>query len=85
MTADVTSPPITHVPVQIEWAGGLPALTRMTRLFFEKYVPADAALAPAHAAGILDRLQNGSMPCDGAWPQDWIEVFERWTATQMLP
>ena len=23
MTADVTSPPITHVPVQIEWVGGL--------------------------------------------------------------
>jgi putative redox protein len=23
MTADVSSPPITHVPVQIDWAGGL--------------------------------------------------------------
>ena len=22
----------------------------------------------AHAAGILERLRNGSMPCDGAWP-----------------
>jgi len=33
----------------------------------------------AHAAGILERLRNGSMPCDGAWPQDRIDVFQRWT------
>jgi CDGSH-type Zn-finger protein/truncated hemoglobin YjbI len=31
-----------------------------------------------NAEGILERLRNGSMPCDGAWPPDWIEVFERW-------
>jgi len=39
----------------------------------------------AHAAGILDRLRNGTMPCDGAWPQDRVELFDRWTATQMQP
>jgi hypothetical protein len=39
----------------------------------------------AHAADILARLRNGSMPCDGAWPEDRVEVFERWTATQMRP
>ncbi len=39
----------------------------------------------AHAAGILDRLNNGSMPCDGAWPKDRVEVFERWATTQMQP
>ncbi|MEV6426420.1 CDGSH iron-sulfur domain-containing protein [Nocardia sp. NPDC051463] len=33
-----------------------------------------------HAAGILDRLQQGSMPCDGRWPQDHIDVFARWIA-----
>ena len=33
----------------------------------------------AHAAGILERLVNGTMPCDGAWPQDKIDVFRRWT------
>ena len=32
----------------------------------------------AHADGILARLRDGSMPCDGAWPQDRIAVFERW-------
>ncbi len=39
----------------------------------------------AHAADILERLGNGSMPCDGAWPRDRVEVFARWTTTQMLP
>ncbi|HEX4656929.1 MAG TPA: ferritin-like domain-containing protein [Streptosporangiaceae bacterium] len=39
----------------------------------------------AHAADILERLGNGSMPCDGAWPKDQVEVFARWTATQMRP
>jgi len=31
-----------------------------------------------NAAGILERLRNGSMPCDGAWPRERIDVFERW-------
>ncbi len=33
----------------------------------------------AHAAEILGRLRDGSMPCDGAWPPEKIEVFQRWT------
>ena len=32
----------------------------------------------AHAEAILDCLQNGSMPCDGAWPDDRIAVLQRW-------
>ncbi len=39
----------------------------------------------AHAADILERLGNGSMPCDGAWPKDRVEVFARWTTAQMPP
>jgi truncated hemoglobin YjbI len=39
----------------------------------------------AHAAGILERLRNGTMPCDGAWPQDKIEVFQRWTESGFRP
>jgi CDGSH-type Zn-finger protein/truncated hemoglobin YjbI len=39
----------------------------------------------AHAAEILRRLQDGSMPCDGAWPADRIEVFARWRDTGMQP
>jgi truncated hemoglobin YjbI len=39
----------------------------------------------AHAAGILDRLRNGTMPCDGAWPAEKIEVFQRWTESGFQP
>jgi CDGSH-type Zn-finger protein/truncated hemoglobin YjbI/ferredoxin len=39
----------------------------------------------AHAAGIAERLRNGTMPCDGAWPAEKIEVFQRWTETGFQP
>ncbi len=39
----------------------------------------------AHAAGILERLVNGTMPCDGAWPAEKIEVFRRWTESGFQP
>jgi hypothetical protein len=32
----------------------------------------------AHAAAILSVLQAGRMPCDGAWPADKVQVFQRW-------
>jgi CDGSH-type Zn-finger protein/truncated hemoglobin YjbI len=32
----------------------------------------------ANADAILKRLENGSMPCDGAWPKEKVEVFKRW-------
>ncbi len=36
-------------PTLFEWAGGLPALARMTRIFYQKYVPADPLLSPLFA------------------------------------
>lgn len=36
-----------------------------------------------HAQGILQRLQSGSMPCDGAWPREQVEVFQRWVTSGM--
>lgn len=33
----------------------------------------------AHSAAILERVASGSMPCDGAWPEDWVATFRRWT------
>jgi hypothetical protein len=30
------------------------------------------------ADSIVARLKNGSMPCDGPWPADKIQLFERW-------
>lgn len=31
-----------------------------------------------HADAILARLQAGDMPCDGAWPQEKVDLFESW-------
>ncbi len=33
-----------------------------------------------HADAILERLEAGSMPCDGAWPQEQIAAFRAWIA-----
>ena len=32
----------------------------------------------ARADLILKRLSSGSMPCDGAWPQEKVALFRRW-------
>jgi hypothetical protein len=37
----------------------------------------------ANAQAILERVNAGTMPCDGAWPSEWVEAFERWTQTGM--
>jgi hypothetical protein len=37
-----------------------------------------------HAAAILARLEQGSMPCDGAWPADRVDLFRSWL-TQGAP
>ena len=34
-----------------------------------------------NADAILARIKGGSMPCDGAWPQARVELFERWIAS----
>jgi CDGSH-type Zn-finger protein/truncated hemoglobin YjbI len=39
----------------------------------------------AHAADIARRLDDGTMPCDGAWSAARIEVFKRWAGTGLLP
>jgi hypothetical protein len=31
-----------------------------------------------NAEAILDRISDGSMPCDGEWPQEQIDLFQRW-------
>jgi hypothetical protein len=39
----------------------------------------------AHAADILSRLRDGSMPCDGAWTAAKVDVFSRWLDTGTRP
>jgi CDGSH-type Zn-finger protein/truncated hemoglobin YjbI len=38
-----------------------------------------------HAAEILRRLENGSMPCDGAWPKSQVNTFRRWIESGTSP
>jgi hypothetical protein len=38
-----------------------------------------------NADAILGRLRNGSMPCDGAWPDDQIERFQGWIESGKQP
>jgi truncated hemoglobin YjbI len=34
-----------------------------------------------HADAIVARLGAGTMPCDGAWPEERIDLFQRWMAS----
>jgi truncated hemoglobin YjbI/CDGSH-type Zn-finger protein len=45
-------------PTIFEWAGGSPALLRMTRLFYEKHVPQDPLLAPLFATMSADHPER---------------------------
>jgi hypothetical protein len=31
-----------------------------------------------NANAILGRLRAGTMPCDGAWPDEQVDLFQRW-------
>jgi hypothetical protein len=35
-----------------------------------------------HADAILGRLKAGTMPCDGAWPREQADLFQRWVDSQ---
>ncbi len=34
-----------------------------------------------YADAILARLQEGTMPCDGAWSQAQVDTFESWVSS----
>jgi hypothetical protein len=36
----------------------------------------DEVAENSHA--ILERLREGTMPCDGAWPDEQIRIFQSW-------
>jgi hypothetical protein len=38
----------------------------------------------ANAENILKRLEDGSMPCDGEWPEKRVAQFRRWIDAGML-
>jgi CDGSH-type Zn-finger protein/truncated hemoglobin YjbI len=45
-------------PTLFHWVGGLPALRRLTRLFYEKHIPADPLLAPIFAEMSTDHPER---------------------------
>src|SRR5271165_2439745 len=78
-------------PTLYEWAGGLPALTRLTRLLYEKHVPADDLLAPLFAtmapgypqreAAVLAEAFGGPSAPPGFTGHDFTEPQQaRWVA-----
>ena len=36
-----------------------------------------------HAQSILERVEDGSMPCDQEWPEEQIALFRAWMAAGM--
>jgi hypothetical protein len=34
-----------------------------------------------HAGAILARVRAGTMPCDGAWPPEQVDLLQRWVDT----
>ena len=77
-------------PTLFEWAGGLPALTRMTRLLYEKHVPADDLLAPLFAsmapgypqreAALIAAAFGGPAASPPSRPEFTEEQRSRWMA-----
>ncbi len=39
----------------------------------------------ANADAVANALRSGKMPCDGAWPQPRIDLFQRWIDSGKLP
>jgi hypothetical protein len=37
----------------------------------------------AHASDILARVEDGSMPCDGAWGPEQVQTLQRWIESGM--
>lgn len=38
-----------------------------------------------NSAAIASRLHEGSMPCDGSWPPEQVDVFDRWVRGGFAP
>lgn len=82
--------PVTENPVRGE---AVSFATQVKPLFREKDREAMSsrfdlwshASVSGHADVIVARLRSGTMPCDGAWPQSQIDLFERWIDTGKLP
>jgi hypothetical protein len=55
---------------------------RAMRSYFDLWSHDDVS---QHADAILARLRDGTMPCDGAWSSEQIDVFQRWADAGKQP
>jgi hypothetical protein len=39
----------------------------------------------AHSGAILERLRDGSMPCDAPWPDEHVQRFQSWVEAGTPP
>jgi hypothetical protein len=37
----------------------------------------------SHAGAIGAKLHDGTMPCDGPWPEERVSLFDRWVDQAM--
>lgn len=54
----------------------------------KRHGPFDLSLyedVKANAADIAERLHDGDMPCDAAWPPAQLDLFDRWIREGMAP
>jgi hypothetical protein len=45
------------------------------RRFFDLWAYVEVV---ANGQAIAERQSDGSMPCDGAWPSERVDLFRRW-------
>ena len=38
----------------------------------------DYGSVKTNANAILERVSDGTMPCDGAWETPWVDTFRKW-------
>jgi CDGSH-type Zn-finger protein/truncated hemoglobin YjbI len=55
---DFIDPPAVDEPTVFQWAGGFPALLKVTTLFYAKYVPEDPLLSPLFAKMLPDHPER---------------------------
>ena len=69
-------------PTVFDWIGGMPALNRMTRIFYDRYVPQDPLLSPLFAHSAPDhpeRVAKWLAEVFGG-PKDYSEEFSGYSA-----
>jgi CDGSH-type Zn-finger protein/truncated hemoglobin YjbI/ferredoxin len=85
--ADEPAPELPGTDVSLSFDAHIKPLFRQRdrdsmRFAFDLWSAEDVA---THADAILERLRAGTMPCDGAWPPERVDVFRRWQSSGRQP